>query len=95
MGGLRVALRTLSVECCLPRESDPRPHWHHVQGGAQEPQSGFLGRGGRAGRGWRGPDRRQGLQSLVPGQDRVVRFVEQIIEDVGKEEISKGFLPSV
>ena len=59
MGGLRVALRTLSVVCCLLRESDPRAYWHQrartedtavnitfVQGGAQEPQSGFLGRRG-------------------------------------------------
>ena len=51
-----------------------------LQGGA------WAVEGGR-GR-WR-RDRRQGLQGLLPGQ--VVRFVEQIIEDVGKEEVFKVF----
>ena len=67
MGGFRVALRTLSVECLSLRVSDPRLYWHHcaedtevnimfVQDGAQEPQSGFLDRrraGGAGGGGWR------------------------------------------
>ena len=54
MGGLQVTLRTLSVECRLLRESDAGTRARaedaavnisFVQGSAQEPQSGFLGRG--------------------------------------------------
>ena len=93
MGGLRVALRTLSVECCLLQESDPRPRSENtavnitfVQGGAQEPQSAFLGRGGLEG-GRRRPDRRQGLQGLLRGQV-LQRFAEQIIED---DKVGTGF----
>ena len=52
------------------------------------------GQGGRAVRGWR-PDRRQGLQGLLPGQDRVVRFFGADHRGCGQGKGLQGFLPGV
>ena len=56
-----------------------------MQGGCQEPHSGFLGRGRRGGEGGGG--------QIVIKVFKVspLRLVEQIIEDVGTEEVFKVF----
>ena len=59
----------------------------YVHDGAQEPQSGFLGKE----RGQEGEGGGGGVFVKVFSQDRVVCFVEQIIEDVGKVEVFKVF----
>ena len=57
MDGLRVALRTLSVECRLIRVGDPRPYWH------QSPFRRCCGHNLLAGR-------CPGAPKWVPGQGR-------------------------
>ena len=78
MGGLRVALETLSVECRLLWVSDPRSHWHqspyrrycgqHYLRAGRRPGE-FLGRRGR--RGWGG-----GWSSRSCPRTVLQRFVE-------------------
>ena len=87
MGGLRVALRTLSVECRLLRVSDPRAYrrgQHCIRAGPRSPEVvSWAGEGGGAGAA-------VGLQGRLQGQF-LQRFMEQIIEDPGTEEVFKVF----
>ena len=98
MGGLRVALTTLSDECRLLRVSDPLPMpvpkilrstLRSCRAASRRPKVGsWAGEGG-------GAEAAVGLQVLLPGQF-LFRFVEQIIEDdrvvdAGTEEVFKVF----
>ena len=74
MGGLRVAPRTLSVECCLLLDGDPRPHWH------QSPYRRYCGQQYiRAGR-------RPGAQKWVPWQRRAAGRGRRLVSKVFSQD---------
>ena len=99
MDGLRVALRTLSVECCFLPESDPRPYGHqspyrryygqhYIRAGAPKWVPGQERAAGQGGGGWR----LRG-EVLVLSQNNVLQcFVEQIIDDLGPDRVQRHFV---